>query len=63
LTLLGEERINKMYRCKTVWNTGALVTWSSDNISYGDFTTWSPYLGMEVGMTRYISEKNKGISA
>ncbi len=59
LTLLGEERINKMYRCKTVWNTGALVTWSSDNISYGDFTTWSPYLGMEVGMTRYISKKTK----
>ena len=23
----------------------------------GDFTTWSPYLGMEIGMTRTISEK------
>ncbi len=59
LTLLGDDRINKMYRCKTVWDTGALVTWSSDNISYGDFMTWSPYLGMEVAMTRKITEKTK----
>ena len=53
----GEERAKKMYRCKTVWDTGALVTWSSDNIAYGDFTNWSPYLGMEVGMTRWVSEQ------
>ena len=46
-----------MYRCKTVWNTGALVTWSSDNVAYGDFVPWSPYLGMEVGMTRWINDK------
>ena len=58
-TLLGDERINKMYRCKTVWDTGALVTWSSDNIAYTDFMTWNPYLGMEVGMTRKITEKTK----
>ena len=56
-SLLGEERANKMYRSKTMWNTGANVTFSSDNIIYGDFATWSPYLGMEVGMTRYINEK------
>ena len=59
LELLGEDRIKKMYRCKTVWDTGALVTWSSDNIAYADFMTWSPYLGMEVGMTRWITEKTK----
>ena len=58
-SLLGEERANKMYRSKTMWKTGANVTWSSDNITYGDFLTWSPYLGMEVGMTRNISEKTK----
>lgn len=58
-SLLGEERANKMYRSKTMWNTGANVTWSSDNIIYGDFSTWSPYLGMEVGMTRNINEKTK----
>jgi len=55
--MLGEKRSTNMYRCKTVWNTGALVAWSSDNVAYGDFTTWSPYLGMEIGMTRSISEK------
>ena len=56
-SLLGEERANKMYRSKTMWNTGANVTFSSDNIIYGDFATWSPYLGMEIGMTRFINEK------
>ena len=57
--ILGMERASNMYRCKTVWDTGALVSWSSDNVAYGDFTTWSPYLGMEVGMTRAISHKAK----
>ena len=55
--LLGEERAGKMFRSKSVWNTGATVTWSSDNIIFGDFTSWNPYLGMEVGMTRWINEK------
>ena len=55
--MLGEKRSMRMYRCNTVWNTGAQVAWSSDNVAYGDFTTWSPYLGMEIGMTRTISEK------
>ena len=54
---LGEERANKMFRCKTLWDSGALVTWSSDNVFYGDFVTWNPYLGMEVGMTRLRTEK------
>jgi predicted amidohydrolase YtcJ len=55
--ILGE-RANKMYRCKTLWDTGALVAWSSDNVVYGDFSTWRPCLGMEVGMTRWINEKS-----
>ncbi len=58
--LLGEERAGKMYRSKTMWNTGANVTWSSDNIVFGDFTTWSPYLGMEIGMTRFIGPDTLG---
>ena len=55
--VLGKERAGKMYRCKTLWDSGALVTWSSDDVSYGDFKTWNPYFGMEVGMTRWITEK------
>ncbi len=55
--MLGETRSRHMFRCKTVWDSGALVAWSSDNVAGGDFLTWSPYLGMEIGMTRTISEK------
>ena len=54
---LGEERSKKQFRCKTIWDSGALVTWSSDNITFEDFTTWNPYLGMEIGMTRKSTEK------
>ncbi len=56
---LGEERAAKMFRCKTIWDSGALVAWSSDNIVFGDFTTWNPYLGMEIGMTRIATEKTR----
>ena len=56
---LGEERSKKQFRCKTVWDSGAHVAWSSDNIVFGDFMTWNPYLGMEVGMTRLITEKTR----
>ena len=57
--LLGEKRAHSMYRCKTLWESGANVTWSSDEVFYGDFKNWSPYLGMEVGMTRWINEKTR----
>ena len=56
-TLMGEKRASNMYRSKSVWDTGALVTWSSDDIVFDEFKTWSPYLGMEVGMTRWTNEK------
>ena len=56
---LGMERARKQFRCKTVWDSGATVSWSSDNIVFMDFTTWNPYLGMEVGMTRWITEKTR----
>ena len=53
------ERANKMYRSKSVWDTGAIVTWSSDTIQFGDFASWNPMLGFEVGMTREIKEDTK----
>ena len=56
---LGMDRACKQFRCKTVWDSGALVAWSSDNITFMDFMTWNPYLGMEVGMTRKITEKTR----
>jgi hypothetical protein len=56
---IGEKRGHSMFRCKTIWDTGALVTWSSDEVFYGDFRNWSPYLAMEIGMTRWINEKTR----
>ena len=57
--LLGEKRAASMYRCKSLWDSGANVTWSCDDIHYGDFENWSPYLSMEVGMTRRITGKTR----
>ena len=59
MPILGKERALKMYRSKTVWDTGALVTWSSDSIAFLDFMQWNPYQGMEIGMTRQITEKTR----
>jgi len=58
-TFIGEKRAHSMFRCKTIWDSGALVTWSSDEVFYGDFRNWSPYLAMEIGMTRWINEKTR----
>jgi predicted amidohydrolase YtcJ len=52
--LLGDERYSKMYPAKTVFDSGARVTFSSDEWWGGDMlaTYLSPYLGMQVGHTR-----------
>ena len=52
--LLGEERYSKMYPVKAVFDSGAIVTFSSDEWWGGDMlaTYISPYLGMQVGHTR-----------
>lgn len=54
--ILGE-RADKLYRAKSLCDSGAIVTWSSDNTMFGDFECWSPMLGFEVGMTREITEQ------
>lgn len=52
--LLGEERYSKMYPARSVFDSGARVTFSSDEWWGGDMlaTYISPYLGMQVGHTR-----------
>jgi predicted amidohydrolase YtcJ len=52
--LLGEERYAKMYPVKSVFDSGARVSFSSDEWWGGDMlaTYISPYLGMQVGHTR-----------
>ena len=57
--IIGDERSNKMFRSKTLWDTGAIVSWSSDDVDFSDFLTWDPYYGMEIGMTRQITDKTK----
>ena len=54
VSFLGEERARKMYRSKTLWDTGATVTWSSDSVMFNDFTldTWNPFVGIQMGMMR-----------
>ena len=59
VVLHGEEGASRMFRCKSVWDTGALVTWSCDNIVFGDFANWSPYVGIEIGVTRNITAKTR----
>lgn len=51
---LGEDRFAKMYPARTVFDSGAKVTFSSDEWWGGEMlaTYISPYLGMQVGHTR-----------
>lgn len=50
--ILGEDRASKTHRANTIWETGALTSFSSDSISLKDLTAWNPYVGMETGITR-----------
>ena len=56
--MLGEERAHQLYRCKSVYDTGANVCFSCDTIMFF-FGFWNPYLGMEVAARRQITEKTK----
>ena len=50
--LLGDYRANNSLQAKTVWDTGATVTFSSDEVSLHMLDRWNPFLGMEIGHTR-----------
>lgn len=52
--LLGKDRYNAMYPARSVFESGATVTFSSDEWWGGDMlpTYLSPYLGMQIGHTR-----------
>ena len=68
--LLGPERYDAMYPARTVVETGARVTFSSDEWWGGDMlpTYVSPYLGIQTGHTRqypkeWWQSKNDGVRA
>lgn len=58
---LGQERADKMYRSKSMYDTKALVCWSCDTIHFADFKDWNPMLGVEVGITRNINKNTDSI--
>ena len=51
--ILGQERAHKMYRMNSIFNSGALVTFSCDVVGL-IMPAWNPYLGIEVGITRQM---------
>ena len=68
--LLGPARYDAMYQARTVFETGARVTFSSDEWWGGDMlpTYVSPYLGIQTGHTRqypreWWQSENDGIRA
>ena len=50
--LLGQERGLCTLQSRTVFDTGAVVSFSSDEVELHNLNRWSPFWGMEVGMTR-----------
>ena len=50
--ILGEKRGRNLNKCGMAWRNGTLVTFSSDDIVFLDFTDWSPFQGMEIGISR-----------
>ena len=60
-SFLGYERAHKMYRMNSVINTGANAAFSSDVVGM-TMPAWSPYLGMEVGITRQFDLQHGGLA-
>lgn len=58
VALVGEERADQLYRCKSVYKTGANVCFSSDTTAFY-FDLWSPYFGIEIAANRRSTEKSK----
>ena len=52
MTFLGKERWRRMHDFTTVLEDGPLVGFSSDNIDTLGLTRTSPFLGIQIGMTR-----------
>ena len=50
--LLGAKRANNLFRAKSMMKSGAVVTFSSDEVSLALLDRWNPYLGIETGHTR-----------
>lgn len=58
IKLLGEKRALNLFRAKSMMDTGANVTFSSDEVTLQLLDRWNPFLGIEIGHTR--QEVTKG---
>ena len=52
MPFLGKERWRNMYNYRKILDDGPLVGFSSDNIDTSGLTRTSPFVGMQIGMTR-----------
>ena len=50
--LLGEKRAANLFRAKSMMESGANVTFSSDEVTLQLLDRWNPFLGIETGHTR-----------
>lgn len=50
--LLGKKRASNLFRAKSVMDTGANVTFSSDEVTLQLLDRWNPFLGIQTGHTR-----------
>ena len=60
--LLGPERGLRTLQSRTVFETGANVSLSSDEVELHCLYRWSPFWGMEVGMTRQDPELGENVN-
>ncbi len=56
---LGEERYSHHQPAQSLWNAGALVTFSSDTVSMPGMPRSNPYMGIQMGITRQEPEDGK----
>lgn len=56
--LLGARRAKNLFRAKSTMDSGANVTFSSDEVTLQLLDRWNPFLGIEIGHTR--QEVTKG---
>ncbi len=56
--LLGARRAKNLFRAKSMMDSGANVTFSSDEVTLQLLDRWNPFLGVEIGHTR--QEVTKG---
>lgn len=50
--LLGTRRAENLFRTKSMMDSGANVTFSSDEVTLQLLDRWNPFLGIEIGHTR-----------